>query len=168
MPFDSLRRVFIAAMMTLLIAACGGGSDTSDAEEYIDSLAPFLLPAADAKTDWAEFQQRLSEVPANVTLDESWELLIEQIDLAKSWRSVTDDTLERMETIRPPDGCEDVHRTTLDSLRVLSDGVALIVRWSEAALNGEPNSDDLTEGDRLLSESDRMGLQAESQIASCR
>ena len=163
-----MSRFIIAALLSLLIAACGGDSGGSDAREYIDGLAPFLLPAANAKAEWAGFQQRLAEVPPDISADESLALLLEQIDVARRWLSVTDATLVRMETIRPPDQCLDVHRTTLDSLRVLSDGVKLIVRWSEAALDGQPNPDDLTQSDRLLSESDRMGAQAESQIASCR
>jgi len=163
-----MSRYLVTALLSLFIAACGGGSGESEAREYIDGLAPFLLPAANAKDEWAGFQQRLAEVSPDISLDESRALLLEQIDVAKRWLSVTDATLVRMETIRPPDQCQDVHRTTLDSLRVLSDGVKLIVRWSEAALDGQPNPDDLVQSDHLLAESDRMGLQAESQIASCR
>ncbi len=163
-----MTRILIAALLSLLIAACGSDTDRSDAREYIDDLAPFLLPAANAKTEWADFQQRLSAVPPDIPREESRALLLEQIDVAKRWLSVTDATLVRMETIRPPDQCRDVHQTTLDSLRVLSDGVKLIIRWSEAALDGSPNPDDLAQSDRLLSESDRMGLQAETQIADCR
>ena len=163
-----MSRILIATFLALFIVACGGGNDESEAAKYIDSLAPFLLPAADAKSEWAAFQQRLSQVSQNITPEESIALLNEQIDIAKRWLSVTDTTLVRMETIRPPDQCSDVHTTTLDSLRVLSEGVALIVRWSEAARSGNPNPADLTESDRLLLESDRMGAQAESQIAACR
>ncbi len=163
-----MSRIFFVVLLSLLIAACGGRSDRSEAREYIDALAPFLLPAANAKSEWAEFQQRLSAAPADIPREESRALLIEQIDLAKKWLSVTEGTLVRMQTIRPPDQCRDVHQTTLDSLRVLSDGVKLIIRWSDAALDGRPNPEDLAQSGRLLSESDRIGLQAESQIASCR
>ncbi len=163
-----MSRILIAMLLPLLIAACGGGSGSSEAREYIDDLAPFLVPAANAKAEWADFQQRLSAVSTDIPRQESQALLVEQIDLAKRWLSVTHATLVRMETIRPPDQCLDVHRTTLDSLQVLSDGVKLIVQWSEAALDGRQNPDDLAQSDRLLSESDRMGLQAETQIASCR
>lgn len=164
-----MSRILIAATLVFLLAACGGGDgDRSEAREYIDDLAPFLLPAANAKAEWATFQQRLSAVSPDVSPDESLDLLDEQIDLAKRWLSVTNATLVKMETIRPPDQCLGVHQTTLDSLRVLSDGVELIIRWSEAALEGSQNPDDLAQSDRLLTESDRMGLAVESQIASCR
>ena len=71
-----MSRIFFVVLLSLLIAACGGRSDRSEAREYIDALAPFLLPAANAKSEWAEFQQRLSAAPADIPRQESRALLV--------------------------------------------------------------------------------------------
>ena len=150
-----------AAFLSLVIAACGGSCDRSQARECIYGLAPFPPPAASARTESAKFHKRLSAVAPGTPRQESQVPLVEQIDLAKKWLSVTDTTLVRTETIgHPINAWTSTGRPSIH-WQVLRHGVKLFVQWSEAALDGRQNPNDLAQSGLLLSESDRMGLQAE-------
>ena len=100
-----------AALLSLFNAAGGGSCDRSQARECIYGLAPFLPPASGGRTEWANFEQRLSAVAPGTPRQESQVPLVEQIDLAKKWLSVTNDSGQDGNH-RPPDQCLDVHRTT--------------------------------------------------------